>query len=160
ALSGTSMATSHVAGVTALWWEDVLASPLPATSQTVLARLIANATMQGLAPAANVAARGVGLARAPSVIEHYLTSRQTGSALGDALEAPTRDRARPAIPSQTNGKIPTGLRLQLQASEPDLVGTPVVVDVLDHDLRVVAQQAVPVGVQHDFDLPAGDYGLR
>jgi subtilisin family serine protease len=65
-LSGTSMAAPHVAGVAALWWEDVFASPLPATSQTVLARLIANATTQGLAPWDDVADRGVGLVRAPS----------------------------------------------------------------------------------------------
>ena len=65
-LSGTSMATPHVAGVTALWWEHVFASPLPATSQTVLARLLANATTQGLAPTVDVADRGVGLVRAPS----------------------------------------------------------------------------------------------
>lgn len=64
-LSGTSMACPHVAGVAALWWEEVLASPLPATSHTVLARLLANATTQGLAPTVDVARRGVGLVRAP-----------------------------------------------------------------------------------------------
>jgi hypothetical protein len=63
------MATPHVAGVAALWWEDVLASPLPATSQTVLVRLLAKATTQGLAPGVGIAdrgVRGVGLVRAPT----------------------------------------------------------------------------------------------
>ena len=60
------MAAPHVAGVAALWWEDVFASPVPATSQAVLARLIANATTSGLAHSADIAARGAGLVRAPA----------------------------------------------------------------------------------------------
>ncbi|MGP4103578.1 S8 family peptidase [Nonomuraea sp. KM90] len=65
ALSGTSMATPHVAGVTALWWEDVMKSPLPATSSTVMARLLASAAVSPLASGVDVADRGVGLVRAP-----------------------------------------------------------------------------------------------
>jgi len=64
-LSGTSMATPHVAGVTALWWEDVLASPLPGKATTVTAKLLANARIDTLAPGVDVADRGVGLVKAP-----------------------------------------------------------------------------------------------
>jgi subtilisin family serine protease len=64
-LNGTSMATPHAAGVAALWWEDVLASPLPATAGTVTARLLANADITALAPGVDVADRGVGLVRSP-----------------------------------------------------------------------------------------------
>lgn len=63
--NGTSMATPHVAGVLALWWEDVLASPLPATATTVLARVIANADVSAISSSVDVADRGVGIARAP-----------------------------------------------------------------------------------------------
>jgi subtilisin family serine protease len=64
-LSGTSMATPHVAGVTALWWEQVIASPLPATTAAVTAKLLANAATDGFVATAEVADRGVGLVRAP-----------------------------------------------------------------------------------------------
>jgi subtilisin family serine protease len=64
-LNGTSMATPHVAGVAALWWEEVTASPLPAVAGTVTARLLANADTGVLAPGVDVADRGVGLVRAP-----------------------------------------------------------------------------------------------
>jgi subtilisin family serine protease len=65
-LNGTSMATPHVAGVAALWWEDVVASSLPGNATVVAARLLAHADLSALAPGVDVADRGVGLARAPS----------------------------------------------------------------------------------------------
>jgi len=64
-LSGTSMATPHVAGVTALWWEDVLASPLPSNADTVSARMLAHAVTDVFSAGVDVADRGVGLVKAP-----------------------------------------------------------------------------------------------
>jgi len=62
--NGTSMATPHVAGVLALWWEEVAASPLPLTAGTVVARMFANASVASLG-GVDVADRGQGLVQAP-----------------------------------------------------------------------------------------------
>ncbi len=63
--NGTSMATPHVAGAAALWWEEVGSSPLPLSAQVVSSRLLANADTAALAADVDVADRGVGLVRAP-----------------------------------------------------------------------------------------------
>jgi subtilisin family serine protease len=63
--NGTSMATPHVSGVVALWWEEAINSPLPAKATTVTARLLANASTAGFASNVNVADRGVGMVQAP-----------------------------------------------------------------------------------------------
>ena len=65
ALSGTSMACPHVAGVAALWWEQMMSSPVPASPKTVLARMIASARQNVFAVGVDMADRGVGLATAP-----------------------------------------------------------------------------------------------
>jgi subtilisin family serine protease len=65
AFSGTSMATPHVAGVTALWWQAVKSRGIPLTARNVVAQLLANAKTNALAPNIDIADRGVGLAMAP-----------------------------------------------------------------------------------------------
>lgn len=65
-LNGTSMATPHVAGVTALWWQALTAAPLPLNARAVEARLLASAVRTPLAAGVDPADRGQGLAQAPS----------------------------------------------------------------------------------------------
>jgi subtilisin family serine protease len=65
ALNGTSMACPHVAGCAALWWEEVRSSPIPATAQAVVAKLLAHARNDVFAASVDVADRGAGLVMAP-----------------------------------------------------------------------------------------------
>jgi subtilisin family serine protease len=65
-LSGTSMACPHVAGVAVLWWEALRRSGhFNANAQLVLAKLLATAQTEPLAPGVAIADRGAGLATAP-----------------------------------------------------------------------------------------------
>lgn len=64
-LNGTSMATPHVAGVAALWWEAVRASSSRPSSAAVLAKLLATARPAGFAPGVDEADRGLGIVTAP-----------------------------------------------------------------------------------------------
>ncbi|SOC49641.1 Subtilase family protein [Blastococcus aggregatus] len=64
-LIGTSMATPHVAGVAALWWEELVAANLPLSARAALAKLLATATTTGLAAGVDPADRGLGIVQAP-----------------------------------------------------------------------------------------------
>jgi subtilisin family serine protease len=64
-LNGTSMAAPHVAGVAALWWERVLASPVPPKTAVVVAKLLSTAAADGFVAGTDVVDRGVGLVQAP-----------------------------------------------------------------------------------------------
>lgn len=64
-LNGTSMATPHVAGVAALWWQAIRDRGVPVSAAAVNARLRASCTLAGLAPGVDVLDRGDGLVQAP-----------------------------------------------------------------------------------------------
>lgn len=65
ALSGTSLAASHVAGVAALWWEAVRQSELPANATIVRNKLIDSAQRNGFSPMVCAGERGAGRVCAP-----------------------------------------------------------------------------------------------
>ncbi|GBR21937.1 S8 family peptidase [Komagataeibacter nataicola] len=67
ALSGTSMACPHVAGLAALWWEALKTKGLSASPATVRARLIATASREVFEHAGLEEDVGQGLVLAPTV---------------------------------------------------------------------------------------------
>ena len=66
-MSGTSMATPHVAGLAALWAERIMQSSGSLNGLQLMARLIGSATSTGLQPGLDPFDIGAGLVRAPQV---------------------------------------------------------------------------------------------
>jgi subtilisin family serine protease len=65
ALSGTSMACPHVAGIATLWWHRVIQNGLPRTSSTVLNHMMAGAARNVIGPDEVLDDFGIGVAQAP-----------------------------------------------------------------------------------------------
>jgi subtilisin family serine protease len=65
-MSGTSMATPHVAGVAVLWWERLLQDNPKASGELVQAKLIASCLSSGFAPGVTFTDRGAGCVQAPN----------------------------------------------------------------------------------------------
>jgi subtilisin family serine protease len=63
--SGTSMATPHVAGLAALWWERTSRENPNADGELVRRKLLDSCRTDGFAPGVRIADRGAGLALAP-----------------------------------------------------------------------------------------------
>lgn len=64
--NGTSMATPHVAGCAALWWEELGALGVPVTAANVIAKLRGSAATDKFAAGVDLDDRGVGMVRAPA----------------------------------------------------------------------------------------------
>jgi subtilisin family serine protease len=64
-MNGTSMATPHVAGVAALWWDSMRKSDTPASALGITAKLLAAARSNVFAAGVDPADRGMGIVTAP-----------------------------------------------------------------------------------------------
>jgi subtilisin family serine protease len=64
-MNGTSMATPHVAGVAALWWQAVQAQLATPRSVNVAAKLLATARGDTFVPNCDISDRGAGIVTAP-----------------------------------------------------------------------------------------------